>query len=92
MNKLGVEDKIIFAVSHEGQGDGVPLVILGVPTGAWEYMKDGKTHTFDLTKAGVPVKLMLYGAASHQAAMDVIDGHFKQTGQPYLDERRTDFR
>lgn len=60
------EEKVVCGISPEGTGDGVPLVILGVPKGAWEYMKDGKTHTFDLTAAGVPVKLVLFGGKDHE--------------------------
>ncbi|TIM16233.1 MAG: hypothetical protein E5Y67_03300 [Mesorhizobium sp.] len=86
------DEKLVFAVSPAGQGDGVPILLVGVPNGAWEYyMKDGKTHHFDLTKAGVPVKLLLFGAESHAAAMKVIDDAMKASGTAYLDERRTDF-
>jgi hypothetical protein len=86
-----IEKKMVFAVAPEGQGDGVPLVLLGIPTGAWEYMRDGKTHNFDLTRSGIPVKLMLYGAADHSAAMKVVEDHMKTLGLPLLDARREDF-
>jgi hypothetical protein len=89
--KLTIEEKIVFAVSPDGQGDGVPMLILGVPAAAWEYMKDGKTHNFDLTKIGVPLKLVLFGADSHDAAMKVLQDDLKARGEPYLDERRRDF-
>ncbi|WP_287260120.1 hypothetical protein [Mesorhizobium sp.] len=85
------DEKLVFAVSPAGQGDGVPILLVGVPNGAWEYMKDGKTHHFDLTKAGVPVKLLFFGAETHAAAMKVIDDAMKASGTAYLDERRTDF-
>jgi hypothetical protein len=55
------DQKVVFAISHEGTGDGIPLVLLGVPRAAWVYMRDGKTHTFDLTKAGLPIKIMMFG-------------------------------
>jgi len=86
-----IESKMVFAVAPDGTGDGAPLVMLGIPTGAWDYMSDGKTHTFDLTKIGLPVKLMLYGAADHTSAMKVLEGHLSEQGVAYLDERRTDF-
>lgn len=35
-----VEEKIVFATSA-GTGDGIPLVILGIPGGAWEYLQSG---------------------------------------------------
>lgn len=85
------DEKLVFAVSPAGQGDGVPILLVGVPKAAWEYMKDRKTHHFDLTKAGVPVKLLFFGADSHAAAMKVIDDAMKASGNAYFDERRTDF-
>lgn len=88
---MNIEEKMVFGVSPEGQGDGVPLVLLGIPAGAWEHMREGKTHTFDLTKIGLPIKIMLYGAADHAAAMKLIEGHLTDKGMPYVDARREDF-
>jgi hypothetical protein len=78
-----IEDKVVFGVCPGGEGDGVPLVLLGIPKGAWEYMKDGKTHNFDLTKAGIPVKLMLYGGDSHSHCMKMIEAHLSKQDLPY---------
>lgn len=91
MTCRNIEDKIVFAVSYEGQGDGVPIVILGIPRAAWVYMRDGKTHNFDLTKAGVPVKLMLFGAKDHSDAMKTLDDAAKLNGVAYEDARNKDF-
>lgn len=84
------EEQMVFAVSP-GNGDGVPLVLLGIPAGAWEYMKDGKTHSFDLTKVGLPIKLMLFGAADHAEAMKIITADMASAGVTVRDERRRDF-
>src|ERR1700682_5704130 len=89
--KLTVDQKIAFAISPGGQGDGVPMLIVGVPAGAWEYMKDGKTHNLDLTKIGVPVKFVFFGAESHDAAMKVLQQGAAARGEATLDERRRAF-
>lgn len=81
------EEQMVFSVSYEGQGDGVPVVIIGMPAQAWEYMKDGKTHHFDFTNIGVPVKLMMFGAESHDAAMAVL----AQATDVTVDMRGADF-
>lgn len=86
-----IEQKIVFAISPQGQGDGVPVIILGIPRGAWEYMRDGKTHNFDLTKVGVPVKIIAYGASTHAAAMKMIEGHIAGRGEAYLNKMNEDF-
>lgn len=86
-----IEEKIVFGISPDGQGDGIPLVLLGIPKGAWKYMKDGKTHNLDLTKVGIPAKIILYGGDSHTHCMKMIEGHLSGDGLPYLDRRREDF-
>lgn len=86
-----IETKMVFGISPQGQGDGIPVVLLGIPKGAWEFMKDGKTHHFDLTRLGVPVKMMLYGAKDHTEAMRVIEQCAAAQGEPLLDDRRTDY-
>ena len=86
-----IEQKIVFGVSYEGQGDNIPVILIGVPVGAWDYMKDGKTSHFDLTSVGVPIKLILFGAEDHTGAMKLIEEHNRRLRLPYLDERRRDF-
>lgn len=83
-----IEEKIVFALSSSRIG---PILTLGIPTAAWEYMKDGKTHHFDLTAIGIPVKLMLFGAESHDAAMKVLEKAAADNGVPLLDGRQQDF-
>lgn len=88
---MDIEEKMVFAISPEGQGDGVPVLLVGVPKGAWQYMRNGKTHTFDLTSAGLPVKLVLFGGRDHADVMRHVNEAMKMTNTPYLDQRRTDF-
>ena len=67
------------------------MVLFGIPAAAWGNLKDGKTSTFDLTKIGLPIKVVLYGAASHAAAMKMIEAHMSKENVPYIDARRDDF-
>lgn len=80
------DTKVIFGVAPNGTGDGVPLVILGIPQTAWDYIKDGKTNTLDLTKVGLNVKLVLFGAPSQDAAMKMLN-----TDRATQDRRNEDF-
>ena len=86
MAELTKDEKILFAISKAGQGDGIPVVLLGVPVGAWNYMRNGKTHTFDLTKVGLPVKLILYGATDHAEALACIKDFLTEAGE-VIDDR-----
>lgn len=86
-----IEQKITFAICREGQGDGCPVLLLGIPRAAWVYMKEGKTHHFDLSSIGIPLKLMLFGAKDHDGAMATMQQAIAASGQAYLDERQRDF-
>lgn len=84
-------EKLVFAVAPSGTGDNVPIVIVGVPADAWKYMSDGKTHHFDLTSVGLPVKFMLFGADDHDSALRVLQEAAAARGMPLQDLRRRDF-
>ena len=87
---MNIEEKIVFAVTRT-EHDGCPMLVIGIPKGAWEYMRDGKTHHFDLNRVGFPFKLMMFGADDHSAAVRVIEQAAANVGQPLLDMRREDF-
>jgi hypothetical protein len=86
-----IEEKIVFGFAPPADPTKAATLIIGVPQAAWEYMKDGKTHTLDLTRIGIPIQLLLYGADSHDTAMRYIQEHNSKQGIPYLDERQKDF-
>lgn len=81
--------KLVFALS-KGE-NGKAIVIIGIPRLAWMWMKDSKTHHFDLSSAGLPLQLMLFGAKTHEEARQLIDQGMAMRGEAYFDERRTDF-
>ncbi|OGT54669.1 MAG: hypothetical protein A3E01_09975 [Gammaproteobacteria bacterium RIFCSPHIGHO2_12_FULL_63_22] len=84
------EDQMLFALAPTSDGQ-PPIIIFAISQAAWEYMKDGKTHTFDLTKSGIPLRLMCFGAKSHSDAMKTLNDAMAKLGVPYLDERSKDF-
>lgn len=88
------ERNCVFGVSYEGQvgdPDRIPVVVIGIPAGAWAYMADGKTHSFDLSRVGVPVKLMLFGTATRASAMDMITEANAMNGKNTIDATDQDF-
>ena len=85
------DQKVVFGVSPRGgvdDDDGTFDVLLGVPLAAWEYMKDGKTHTFDLTKLGLPIRILLYGGPDQATVRAVVDEHNKSLGVTEVQDRR----
>lgn len=84
-----IEQKIVFGLGATDTGETVILV--GIPAGAWEYMKDGKTNHIDFSKAGLPVKLIMYGGKDHDTVFGAIKKHNESMQQPFLDERNNDW-
>lgn len=67
------DSQSVFAILPDGQGDGVPMVVLAVTEGAWEHICDGKTNHFDFTRAGLPMKLVVFGAVDRASAIKTIE-------------------
>lgn len=76
------DKKVIFALTQDTSG--MPVVMLGIPAGAWEHLKHGNTNHFDLSKAGVPVKIIMFGADNRKAILDIIETHNKSIGAATL--------
>ena len=85
-----IERKIVFGVAPPDRR-GTATIMIGVPAGAWDHMKDGNTHHFDLTRVGLPTQFVLFGAETHDAAMKLIEQGAREAGAAYLDLRREDF-
>lgn len=81
------EQKVVFGVAAETGTKNV-VVVLQVPPGGWEYMKDGTCHTFDLTSLGIPVKLMLAGCKDRADGVRVIEEANRARGLATLHDRR----
>lgn len=90
MTKRNIEEQVVFGIAPTSDGE-LPVIMLGIPEGAWKYMQDGKTHTFDLTRVGLPVRIMMFGAKDHSAVMKEIEDSMKAAGVPIFDERNKDF-
>ena len=78
------EEQIVFMMAQTLEG--VPVVVLGLPEAAWEYMKDGKTHTFDFTKVNVPLMLVAFGGKSRETIIEELRSKGAQWGISIKDE------
>jgi hypothetical protein len=87
-----IDEKIVFSLIPGSDNDtAMPILILGVPRAAWDYMKGGKTHNFDFSSIGIPLQMMLYGADTHADAVKVIEDVAESKGIVLDDQRRKDF-
>lgn len=82
------EHQIVFAIAPSPQGK---ILLLGVTRAAWDHMRDGKTHTFDLRKAGLDFQLLMFGGKNHTDIMGFIDRHNRGLGLATHDRRGEDF-
>lgn len=82
-------DKIFFA-KYEVDGES-PTIVIGIPKAAWEHMRDGKTHHFDLTRTGVAVKLVLFGGPTGDSVMGTLTEMIGAAGKDLVDARDEDF-
>ena len=55
------DQQIVFALATMKNETDMPALLIGVSEKAWEYMSDGKTHTFDLKFIGLPIQIVLFG-------------------------------
>lgn len=83
------EEKMVFGLGRTAEGE--PLLILGVSEAAWTYMKDGKTHHFDFAKAGLPLKMMVFGGATRADCVKAIEAHNERAGAATLYEPGKDY-
>lgn len=83
------EEKIVFGVGDLERG-GAPVVTVGLPRGAWLYMRDGKTHTLDLERIGIPFRLMMFGCETHVQGIELLKGACAASATPVKDLRGLD--
>lgn len=84
-----LDNRPVFFLSEAS--DGKPFIILGIPRGAMNALERGMGHDFDLTSAGVPVRITVMYGKDHQDVLNQIEDVAKQANIPILDERRKDF-
>lgn len=83
-------NQVVFLAAE--QADGKPLVVLGISKDAWEYMKDGKTHSFDLTNAGIPLQLVMFGGGDKASITRDLKESAKAWGITIHDQTDKNFR
>lgn len=72
----GKEDKVAVMIGDTRP----PTVILAMSQASWDYCKDGRTHTFDLTKAGLPFQIIIAGGATREGIIADIETAMDQSG------------
>ena len=66
-------EQAVFGLGN--QPDGSHVAVIGIHEKAWEHMRDGQTHTFDLRSLGYPVQIILFGAKDQSTAIRLMTDH-----------------
>jgi len=65
------DEQVLFAFAKAvDEPDGVPALLFLIPQAAWDYMKDGRGHDFDLTNLGIPLKVLIARTATNESGMN----------------------
>ena len=80
-----IDEKPVFMLA--GGGSEGPIFVMGIPAKCWEYMKDGKTSTYDLTRVGMPIKIMLFGGDTHESIIRDFQKWADEHGAAFTDMR-----
>lgn len=86
--------RVVFATAarpRTGEPGIQPLIIVGIPSGAWRGMRTGQSQHFDLKRAGLDVGVMLYGASDYASARKQLEAAAANLGLPLEDRTRHDF-
>lgn len=89
-SKANIEQRPVFAVAPADE-TGVVTLIVGIPRAAWVYMKDGRTTHFELTRVGLPLRVVLFGNRDHAAVMADLNASMAAQDLAYDDRRRDDW-
>lgn len=71
MKHLNPDMQLVFALANV-PGDSVPMCVIGIPKLAYGFMQGGNTQDLDLTKCGIPLRLMLFGAETRKDITDLL--------------------
>lgn len=83
------EENILFMLAT--QESGAPIIFVGIPEGAWDDMKAGKTKGFDLSKAGANVQVILFAGQDEAAVKKIIMDGASASGIAVNDKTGHDF-
>jgi len=74
------EQKVLFAFAPaESQPDGIPTLVFLMTQKARDYMINGLSHDFDLTKIGIPLKVIIGPCHDHASGLAQLE---KANGGP----------
>lgn len=83
MTDIRREQNIVLAWSPETDDEDARVAVLGISRAAWVNMQGDGEHTLDLTRAGIPLKLILFGAKDHADVMKRLGEMTKEVTPQY---------
>lgn len=66
-------EKCLFAYTPaDGSANGVPTLLFLMSEQAWDYMKNGMCHEFDLTSLGISIQVIIGRCKDHAAGLALL--------------------
>ena len=87
--KDDIEKRMVWGIIPTTDGK-PPIIMLGIPQGAWNRLKHHEAQTIDMTRHKIPLRVMVYGGQSHKDCLEVIEKAARSAGIAIIDERRDD--
>jgi hypothetical protein len=87
------DQKVVFAfVPADRSEDGIPTLMFMMPEEAWRYMSKGLGHEFDLTNAGIPLRVLIGRSRNHATAMAELEKANGGKLKGFMDLRDANFK
>ncbi len=84
---MSEESKVVVGVATSLVPGGPPTVMLGMTPHAWDKIADGKTHTFDMRKAGINAQIVIFRGETHAEVIETLRSGAEMLGAPFDDHR-----
>lgn len=86
---MAKSDDAVFSVVTTTDGL-PPIIAIGITPKAWADLQNEQTRTFDLQQIGVPIRIMLFGCASKERGIEILQQAAAANGVELEDRRSQD--
>jgi len=84
------DEQVLFAFARAcDTPDNIPVLTFLISEAAWAYAKDGLGHDFDLTRVGIPVKVIIGRTKNNAAGLELLRAA-NRIGEEVKDVRNVD--
>jgi hypothetical protein len=83
------DKKVVVGLGGSDRSGDIPTIVLGMPEASWPEMEGGKTHSFDLSKIGIPVRIIMFRGKDHEDVAKTMMDAAGEAGADVFDQRHS---